>query len=118
MQILSFDPSWEKAVSINDRIEIERIFLNTCNSSNSIIRYSPIREALNYRGELLVTVLVHNFTNFDISFDKKRLVYIEEEKVLADHIFILPKLILKPEVSMPWTFIFPVHSLKSLIYLR
>ncbi|TQR16597.1 SLAP domain-containing protein [Psychrobacillus vulpis] len=118
MQILKFEPSWDKALSNKDREEINAIFLETNKGSLLNVHLSPIRQVTNHRGDLLVTVLVHNFTHKELTFKEKILVYIENEIIMAKHVFTLPSLIIQPQVSMPWTFIFPANSLHSHLTLE
>lgn len=112
MQKLEFKSSWNKALSSKDRENIEEIFLEASKMEFLNVCFSPIRQALNHKGELLITVLIHNFTQQALTFVEKRLVYVENDEIIADYIFTLSTLIIQPEVSMPWTFIFPVSSLK------
>ncbi|QUG40263.1 SLAP domain-containing protein [Psychrobacillus sp. INOP01] len=112
MQKLQFESSWEKAIAIKDRELITDIFQNSNTESEQSIRLEPIWEAMNYKGEVLVTVLIHNFTNTVLTFQNQKFVYIEQETVIAEQIFTVPQLIIKPKTSMPWTFIFPIESLE------
>ncbi|WP_342599881.1 SLAP domain-containing protein [Psychrobacillus sp. FSL H8-0483] len=113
MQKLEFESSWAKALSSKDREEIEKTFLETSNTENHDLLLSPIWQAINHKGELLITVLVHNFTQQAIAFNQTKLAYIENNKIIAEYTFTLPTLSIQPKVSMPWTFIFSVDSLKS-----
>lgn len=113
MQQLKFEPSWDKALSSKDRIMFQEIFAKTCVSDTNHTQLVPVWHASNYKGELLITVLIHNFTNQSLTFLNTKIRYIEEGKVAAEHIFTHPSLIIEPEVSMPWTFIFPVECLNK-----
>ena len=113
MQQLKLEPSWDKALSNKDRKDIEEIFLNTSQIETPNILLTPIWNAVNHRGELLITVLVHNFTQKTLTFSEKRLVYIENDEIVAESSFTLPTLVIPSKVSMPWTFIFPVDCLKK-----
>ena len=110
MQQLQFESSWAKALSAQDRESIEKLFNDTKQQQDSTIVFSPIRQAINHRNELLITVLVHNFSQQPLQFKDTRLVYSNETEVLAENVFTLPTLTIPPQVSMPWTFIFPVHQ--------
>ena len=110
MQQLQFESSWDKTLSAQDRDYIEKLFNDTKGQHHSTIVFSPIREAINHRNELLITVLVHNFSQHPFTFEDTRLVYSNEQEVLAENVFTLPTLTIPPQVSMPWTFIFPVHQ--------
>ena len=110
MQQLQFESSWAKALSQQDRDAIEKLFNDTKGQHYTTIIFSPIRQAINHRNELLITVLVHNFSQQPFTFANTHLVYSNGQEVLAENIFTLPTLTIPPQVSMPWTFIFPVHQ--------
>ncbi|KGR76231.1 SLAP domain-containing protein [Ureibacillus sinduriensis] len=110
MQQLQFEASWDKALAAEDRLEIKRIFDETKRHDQSDIVFTPIREANNHEEALLVTVLVHNFTNESLSFQNTRLLYSIQGEVIAEETFTLPALSIPHKTSMPWTFIFPKGS--------
>lgn len=110
MQQLQFEAAWKKALSAQDRNIIEHIFNETKDHCDSPVVFSPIREAINHKKDLLVTVLVHNFTDYPLTFENTRLVYSNEQEVLAEYEFTLPALLIPPHVSTPWTLIFPTDS--------
>lgn len=112
MQQLEFESSWEKAIAIKDRELITKIFQNSNIINGNNIRLEPIWEALNYKGEVLITVLIHNFMDTQLTFQHQKFAYIEEETIITEHIFTIPQLMIKPKTSMPWTFIFPIESLR------
>lgn len=107
MQKLQFEASWDKAIAAKDRQEIERVFFETKNKNTRDILCSPIREAINHKAELLVSVLVHNFTDEPLTINHTRFSYKIQGEVLADKVFSLPMLTIPSKMSMPWTFIFP-----------
>ncbi|USK68624.1 SLAP domain-containing protein [Peribacillus asahii] len=113
MQKLQFEPSWDKTLSPKDRKRIEKIHFETSLSNPANMQLTPLWQATNHKGELLITVLVHNFSQQVLLFHNKKLRYIENKEIIAEHIFSLPSLIIQRETSMPWTFIFPVESLKK-----
>lgn len=112
MQKLEFESSWDKTLSHKDRKIIEDTFLETSTYSNRSIQFAPLWQAYNHRGELLITVLVHNFTQDAFSFNCTRLRYISNNKIFAECSFTLP-LAIHSESSMPWTFIFPIESIQN-----
>ncbi|TQR15335.1 SLAP domain-containing protein [Psychrobacillus soli] len=111
MQKLEFEPSWDKTISSNDRQKIETIFLQTRKFNNHPIQLTPLWQAFNHKGELLVTVLIHNFTLHSYSFQNTKLNYIVNNEILVEHFFTLPSLSIQEERSMPWTFIFPKENM-------
>ena len=90
MQQLKFEASWAKALSAQDRASIEKLFYDTKQQHDSTIVFSPIRQAINHRNELLVTVLVHNFSQQPLVFKDTRLVYSNGQEILAENTFTLP----------------------------
>ncbi|KGR78043.1 SLAP domain-containing protein [Ureibacillus manganicus] len=110
MQKLQFETSWDKALAAEDRQQIEKLFHNTKKLNSSEILFSRIRVAINHKDELLVTVLVHNFSDRPLDFINKRLIYSIQGEVIGDSKFTLPALVIQPRVSIPWTFIFPKET--------
>jgi SLAP domain-containing protein len=110
MQQLRFEASWDKALAAQDRQNIERIFSETKDLNSSNILCSPIREAINHKEALLVSVLIHNFTDHPLTFNNARLLYSIQGDVIANKAFTLSALVILSQVSMPWTFIFPKDS--------
>ncbi|WP_077358338.1 SLAP domain-containing protein [Virgibacillus halodenitrificans] len=110
MQTLIFETAWDKTIAPRDREQIEALFIETKDLFNEGIHFIPIRQAVNHRGDLLISVLIHNFSQEDYLFDKKTLQYKWEEKIIASHTFTLPFHIIKHHTSMPWTFIFPKET--------
>ncbi|RDW17348.1 SLAP domain-containing protein [Oceanobacillus arenosus] len=113
MQRLQFEPTWDKALSDKDRSLINLTHSETKARANNRIEFIRIREAFNHRGELLVMVLIHNSTKTAFRFQEEKLRYVEGSNLIAVHTYTLPSVISEPETSMPWTFIFPVESLRS-----
>ncbi|MEK3979007.1 SLAP domain-containing protein [Psychrobacillus sp. FSL K6-2836] len=111
MQKLKFESSWGKAIAVKDKELIAEIFQNSNTEDGQSIRLVPIWEAMNYKGEVLITVLIHNFMDTELTFQNQKFTYIEKEAIIAEHIFTVPQLIIKRKTSMPWTFIFPIESL-------
>ncbi|MFC4023353.1 SLAP domain-containing protein [Oceanobacillus longus] len=113
MQKLTFETSWDKALPSKDRERIVHIFKETRSQHYPTIKLTPLWQATNHRGELLITVLVHNFSGDIVKFNNTKLRYIEKNKVIAEHAFSIPPLSIPPETSMPWAFIFPVEALNG-----
>lgn len=114
MQKLLFESSWDKTISAKDRERILEVFRETSLTDQKHVQLTPLwKAAVNHRGELLVAVLVENFTEHPLSFDNKVLRYVDHNEIVAEHTFTLPSLVIESETSMPWTFIFPVESLRK-----
>ncbi|KGR85297.1 hypothetical protein CD30_19190 [Ureibacillus massiliensis 4400831 = CIP 108448 = CCUG 49529] len=107
MQQLQFETSWDKTLAASDRLYIEQIFNETKIKNNAEFLCSTIREATNYKEELLVTVLVHNFSEQSLLFINTKLRYSIQGEFIAEKLFTIPGLIIPPHISVPWTFIFP-----------
>lgn len=113
MQQLQFESSWDKQIAPQDRENIEKIFNETKHLNSSSVIFSPIREAINHKEALLVSVLVHNFTEHPLTLIDAKLHYSVNNEVIAEKEFTLPDLVIPSQVSMPWTFIFPKDSYRA-----
>ena len=113
MQQLQFESSWDKQLAPQDRRNIEKIFQEIKSLNSTSVIFSPIREAINHKDALLVSVLVHNFTKNQLLFNQTRLQYRLKGKVVAEQAFTFPDLVIPPHVSMPWTFIFPKENYQT-----
>lgn len=113
MQELQFESAWDKQIAPQDRENIEKIFKETKHINSSSVIFSPIREAINHKDALLVSVLVHNFTEYPLTFQNTILYYSVNDEVIAEKEFTLPDLVIPSQVSMPWTFIFPKDSYRA-----
>ncbi len=109
-QKLVFHPSWDKTLSIKDRTKIQQSFCNNRLPSNKAVHFTILWRANNYNSELLVTVIIHNFSSKPFLLDGKTIQYMEEDRMLAEHTFSIPTIIVDGHTSMPWTFIFPIGS--------
>ena len=106
MQQLYFHPTWEKAISELDRTLIETVFEQTYTDTADLIMSPTVRVATNYKNELLIMVLVHNFTHHSTRFNN-RLVYAHcGDEFDLQKSFTISDLVVAPFTSMPWTFIF------------
>ncbi len=106
MQILAYEPTWDKAISQKDREEFEAIF-------HSLLVFPPftvIRHAVNHKGELLVTSIIHNTADQELDFHAMKISYQKDGRKIAEAKFTLPSHLIPSKTSMPWTFIFPAGS--------
>jgi SLAP domain-containing protein len=112
MQKLVFEPSWDRALSQRDRVEIERIFTDLNHENKAGQQMVPLRTAFNHKHEFLVTVLVNNYSDVSFSLLGKNVQYKEGTGTISEmtspYTFEVPA-----HTSMPWTFIFPKKTLKS-----
>ncbi|KHD85459.1 hypothetical protein NG54_09300 [Heyndrickxia ginsengihumi] len=111
MQNLQFEKAWDRTLSAKDRKRIKEIFSETKSISEHSVYFSTLWQAKNYKGELLITVLIHNFRQQLLSFCETPIRYVEGTTIIAEHIFTIPSLRIEPTTSMPWTFIFPKESI-------
>ncbi|WP_080873755.1 SLAP domain-containing protein [Oceanobacillus timonensis] len=109
---LVFEPKWDKALPDIDRQKIEQTFHHNvpAESADNPITFTPLWQARNHRSDLLVTVLINNFSRQAYSFNHSTLEYIENDTVKAREEFTLDRVLVPPDSSMPWTFIFPKSS--------
>ena len=104
MQQLVYHPAWEKQLSHKDRQIIEDVFEATYDVQNDILETPFIRADFNHKGQLLVMVLIHNFTHRAIGITEKY-VQLSQGDFFYEQKFTLPTRIAAFS-SMPWTFIF------------
>lgn len=111
-QTLIFENAWDRTIAEADREKIKDVFEQSRKHLNKTpIQFTALNNAINHKGELLVTVLIHNVSDKDFSFHEDSLQYIHSNtgKVIAEHSYTIPRLKIKKYTSMPWTFIFPIH---------
>lgn len=102
---LCYEKSWAKALSDVDKHHIETIF-----QTAPITLFTTIRQAVNHRGHLLVTVLIRNMGDKEMTFRDKKIAYVQQDNMIAENIFNIDALIVPPQSAMPWTFIFPTWT--------
>ena len=103
MQILYFEPAWDKTIAPADREKIIAHFHSQHLENDNQLSF--LWEAINHKGNLLVTVLIHNRADTPLHFQDSVIAYYKDDKPVATGIFNLPLEIPKKS-SMPWTFIF------------
>ena len=103
MQTLYFEPAWDKTIAPADREKIIAHFQSRHLENN--IQFSFLREAINHKGELLVTVLIHNTEDTSLPLQDMVVTYRKDGNQIATGIFNFP-LVIPRKTSMPWTFIF------------
>ncbi|GIO22908.1 SLAP domain-containing protein [Oceanobacillus sp. J11TS1] len=106
---LVYEPTWDKALPDIDRRKIEQKFqsLVRLGETDKQLSFTPLWQAINHRSDLLVTVLINNYSEKEFSFKNITLQYVEDDDVKATNTFTLKRVIVPPDSSMPWTFIFP-----------
>jgi SLAP domain-containing protein len=114
-QTLQFEAAWDKTIANQDREKIKQEFIRVKEnlSKEAKIQFTTLRHAVNHKGELLVIVLVHNTSNTDFTFYNQQIHYQTNGQTIARNIFTIPRLVIKKETSMPWTFIFPKQQILS-----
>ncbi|MDM5201465.1 SLAP domain-containing protein [Fictibacillus enclensis] len=113
MQRLIYESAWDKTIAAQDRKMIEEIFNETIEENGQNVTFPLVRSALNHKGDLLVTCLIHNFGSEPFSIEDTELTYKEDGALIAEIAFTTPQVQLPPETSMPWTFIFPKALLQK-----
>lgn len=99
---LCYETSWAKALSDIDKRNIENIFQTAPKTL-----FTTIRHAINHRGHLLVTVLIRNMSDQKMMFCDEKIVYMQDDHIVASNTFTIDALVIPPHSAMPWTFIFP-----------
>jgi len=112
-QTLQFEAAWDKTIANKDREKIKQEFIRVKEnlSKEEKIQFTTLGHAINHKGELLVTVLVHNTSNSDFTFHHDTIQYHANGELIAGHIFTIPRLVIEKETSIPWTFIFPKQQI-------
>ncbi|GAB3793312.1 SLAP domain-containing protein [Virgibacillus kimchii] len=117
MNELVFEKAWDKTISETDRMVIKKAFQEADLADTPSIQFSPLWQKTNYKGELLITVIIHNISQIAFSFASQTLYYKTGEKIAAEHTFHLPFSV-KAKTSMPWTFIFPEETVRTSHHLE
>lgn len=109
VQKLMWEDAWDRTIAPKDRQMYRELFQTKENQEK---RFIPVREAINYRGDLLITVIVQNFSDVIDQWNSVTLDYVEGHQIIAEQTFSPKQLKIPPKTSMPWTFIFPKHTLR------
>jgi SLAP domain-containing protein len=112
MQKLQFESKWDKTISTEDRQYINDTFFKLELTNENYTSFTLLWTALNYRGELLVTAIVHNTSETDMTIQNTMLCYCEDNQTIAEYSFTIDRINLQPKTSMPWTFIFPSETIE------
>jgi len=104
MQKLYFEPAWDKTIAPIDREKIIHHFHQQTKQLQGV-HLSFLRNAVNHKGEQLITVLIHNYEDISFRLHNTVISYYEQDKQRANAMFSLPCEIAR-NTSMPWTFIF------------
>ncbi|MGP4081680.1 SLAP domain-containing protein [Pseudalkalibacillus sp. R45] len=110
---LIFEPSWEKAIAIQDRNKIEQLHKKSPIQEGKLT-WTPIRAAMNHHGSLLAMVLIQNGTTETFEADGILIDYYEKERgVVASSRFEFSQVVVPSNASMPWTFVFPKVTIRQ-----
>ncbi len=105
MQKLYFEPAWDRTIAQRDRNKITKMFQEQAAHIHNGIHLSFLWNALNHKGERLVTVLIHNREETASHLQETVITYYEHDRQIATGTFSLPSEI-AGKTTMPWTFIF------------
>ena len=105
MQKLYFEAAWDKTIAPIDRKKITNHFHQQTKQLQDGVHLSFLWNARNYKGEQLITVLIHNFEDINLRLHHTVISYYEQGKQLTNATFSLP-IEIAGNTSMPWTFIF------------
>jgi len=106
MQQLFFEAAWDRTISDQDRNNIIELFEAKDHTKGRGLESTYINHATNYRGDLLYTVMLHNYQDVAYAFVDKNTSIQDGEGNIITKKFTIPVNI-SPRTSMPWTFIFP-----------
>lgn len=105
MQMLYFEPAWDKTIASTDREKITNHFHQQIKQLHGGVHLLFLWNARNHKGEQLITVLIHNFDDINFCLHNTVISYNEQGKQPVTATFSLPCDIVG-NTSMPWTFIF------------
>lgn len=117
MQTLVFENAWNKTISERDRERVRQSFTNVTLEDHVAIQFTPLWQAMNHKGELLVTTLIHNCSTDDVTLQDESLSVKHGHSLIVTHSFTIP-FVVHAKTSMPWTFIFPVHVLPERTWIN
>jgi|GEM_PF-877708 len=111
-QTLFFQEAWERTISLTDKEEIIKLFERSSSERKpGEVSFIPFRVALNYKGDILATVLIQNEVNSKVELLDFSLSLFDKEGYIATESFSYSNIALPPNSTMPWTFIFPREKL-------
>src|SRR5699024_10578212 len=106
MQQLFFEAAWDHTISDQDRYHITELFEAKDHEKGKGLESTYINHATNHRGDLLYTVLLHNYQDVAYAFvDENASLQDGADNIITEK-FTIPENI-PPRMSMQWTFIFP-----------
>ena len=105
LQKLQFEQAWNKTISQNDRHAVEQLFQQTVLLQEDYIACPIFRQAINHKNEMLVTVLIHNFSDQELIFENRNVHCLLDDGQVTQN-FTIQALRIPEKTSMPWTFIF------------
>jgi len=106
MQQLFFEAAWDRTISDQDRRYITELFEAKDHEKGKGLESTYIHHAINHRGDLLYTVMLHNYQDIAYAFVDKNASLQDPDGNIITEKFTIPVNI-SPRTSMPWTFIFP-----------
>ena len=109
MQKLQFERAWDKTISKKDRLALEQLFQETVEQRETLIDCHVYRRAINHKREMLITVLIHNFSHQALVFNNYQVQCLFDGGQVMQN-FTIPSLCIPVNTSMPWTFIFKDRS--------
>src|SRR5699024_7064669 len=106
MQQLFFEAAWDRTISDQDRRYITELFEAKDHEKGKGVESTYINHAINHRGDLLYTVMLHNYHSIAfVVVDKNALLQYPESNIINEKCAITVHI--SPRTSMPWTLIFP-----------
>lgn len=102
-QQLFFEQAWERTIALIDRQEITKRFHEQPMDNKRSLQF--VKKALNYKNQLLITVIIHNQTDQALEINDTIIKCIKDNEQVASGTFRVPCKV-PAYHSMPWTFIF------------
>src|SRR5699024_4804174 len=106
MQQLFFEAAWDRTISDQDRRYITDLFEAKDHEKGKGLESNYIINEINHSGDLLYTVMLHNYQYIAYVFVDKNASLQDPDCNIITENFTIPVNI-SPRTSMPWTFIFP-----------
>ncbi|MBP0725141.1 accessory Sec system S-layer assembly protein [Bacillus sp. RG28] len=107
---LALEPSWEERLSEDQKQQLSELVSSLPKLGENEVSFHAVNAGLQPDGTLAATLLVRNGAKQAINLEQLPLELINENnELIASGSFKLPPLIVQPNTSKPWTFIFPAE---------
>ncbi|MCG3088968.1 SLAP domain-containing protein [Sporosarcina cyprini] len=104
---LHFHPVWEQTLPSKSKSELTAAF--TALSPSHSFGASPFLVKRKRNGGIVATVFLQNVTAYPVTLEKVQVQLYDQKKRIAQNIFD-ESLVIPPNSTMPWSFVFPPES--------